>query len=111
MIACTSTSIFLGMLEPVSRETIHAAVLDAVSKACDPRSIIGRGATVLIKPNVFCPKPAPVSTDPRVVASLVAMARDIRVILIKLADRLDNIVSHQLAASPRPEHVAKVLAL
>lgn len=60
---------------PFSQETIEKAVRDAVNRVCDFNSI-AKGGRVVIKPNVFCPSPPPTTTDPRVVVSLVRMARE-----------------------------------
>jgi len=54
---------------------ILAAVRSAIEQACDFASLLRPGATVLIKPNVFAPLPAPATTDPRVVAAVVKLCR------------------------------------
>lgn len=59
---------------PINDESILAAVRDAVSLACGSEPIISKGQTVVIKPNIFCPLPAPTTTDPRVVAAMVKVA-------------------------------------
>jgi len=51
------------------------AVGEAVSLAGDLKALVG-GRRVVIKPNVFAPYPPPTTTDPRVVAALVGLARD-----------------------------------
>jgi uncharacterized protein (DUF362 family) len=57
-------------------DAIRAAVEDAVAKVCDLRQLIKPGQTVVLKPNVFCPRPAPTTTDPRVVVAVAQLARD-----------------------------------
>ena len=59
---------------PISDDTILSAVRDAVSLACGSESVIRKGSSVVIKPNIFAPAPAPTTTDPRVVAALVRLA-------------------------------------
>jgi uncharacterized protein (DUF362 family) len=51
-------------------------VADAISRVCDLRDLIKPGATVLLKPNVFAPRPAPTTTDPRVVVAVGEMCRE-----------------------------------
>jgi uncharacterized protein (DUF362 family) len=52
-----------------------AAVADAIGKVCDLRELIGPGQTVVLKPNVFAARPAPTTTDPRVVVAVGELAR------------------------------------
>jgi uncharacterized protein (DUF362 family) len=54
---------------------IRAAVTEAVTRVCNLRDIIRPGQTVVLKPNVFCPRPAPTTTDPRVVVAVGELAR------------------------------------
>lgn len=54
---------------------VAAAVRAAVGLSCDFASIV-RGRRVVLKPNVFCPTPPPVTTDPRVISALIALCRD-----------------------------------
>jgi len=56
--------------------SIHSAVAEAISLVCDLRSIINPGQTVVLKPNVFAPRPAPTTTDPRVVAAVGELVRE-----------------------------------
>ena len=58
-----------------SAESIDSAVREAVALSCDFASIC-RGKHVVLKPNVYCPSPAPTTTDPRVVAALIRLAKD-----------------------------------
>ena len=55
--------------------SVANAVCRAVQLACDFESIV-RGREVVLKPNVFCPLPPPVTTDPRVVSALIALCRE-----------------------------------
>ena len=69
---------------PIAQDSITAAVREAVSligglsrqagSRLSGESVIRKGDTVAIKPNIFCPIPAPTTTDPRVVAALVKLA-------------------------------------
>ncbi|GAI21068.1 unnamed protein product, partial [marine sediment metagenome] len=54
---------------------VEAAVREAVEASCDFVSIC-KGKSVVLKPNVYCPSPAPTTTDPRVIAALIRLARD-----------------------------------
>lgn len=56
-----------------SAESIESAVCDAVNNACDFTGLCS-GKHVVLKPNVYCPSPSPITTEPRVIASLVRMA-------------------------------------
>lgn len=58
---------------PIGQETILLAVRDAVSLACGSEPVVRRGASVVIKPNVFAPLPPPATTDPRVTVALVRL--------------------------------------
>jgi uncharacterized protein (DUF362 family) len=49
-------------------------VQQAVAQACDLPELIRPGQTVVLKPNVFCPRPAPTTTDPRVVVAVGQLA-------------------------------------
>jgi len=55
---------------------VHEAVADAIARVCDLRDLIRPGQTVVLKPNVFCPRPAPTTTDPRVVVAVGRLARE-----------------------------------
>jgi len=55
---------------------IRDAIAEAISLVCDLRELIKPGATVLLKPNVFSPRPAPTTTDPRVVVAVGELARE-----------------------------------
>lgn len=59
---------------PVDDARIFAAVSESMSLACGSDELIRPGQSVVIKPNIFAPRPAPTTTDPRVVASLVRIA-------------------------------------
>ena len=58
---------------PVDQESISSVVRKAAFLALEGENIL-RGKRVVIKPNIFCPMPAPVTTDPRVTAALVSYA-------------------------------------
>ena len=58
-----------------SAESIEQAVRESVAAACDFAAMCRRKSVVL-KPNVYCPSPAPTTTDPRVIAALVRMAKE-----------------------------------
>lgn len=61
---------------PIDQSAIAAAVRDAVNLALDGRQIITPGARVVLKPNIFAPVPPPATTDPRVIAALIEIARE-----------------------------------
>jgi len=63
----------LSLTDPVA---IRAAVENAISSICDLRSLIEPGQTVVLKPNVFAPRPAPTTTDPRVVVAVGELCRE-----------------------------------
>ena len=46
---------------------VKQAVADAIARLGGFQTLIAPGQTVLLKPNVFAPRPAPTTTDPRVV--------------------------------------------
>ncbi len=54
----------------------YDAVSRAISLVCDLREIITPGATVVLKPNVFAPRAAPTTTDPRVVVAVGELCRE-----------------------------------
>lgn len=56
-----------------SAEDIAQAVDKSVNESCDILNLC-KNKSVVIKPNVYCPSPAPVTTDARVVAALVRLA-------------------------------------
>lgn len=58
-----------------SAESIECAVRESINSACDFTAIC-MGKHVVLKPNVFCPTPAPVTTDPCVIAALIRAAYD-----------------------------------
>lgn len=62
--------------EPISDQAILDAVLEAVSLASGRHLPIRQGDVVVIKPNIFAPRRAPTTTDPRVVGALVRLAWD-----------------------------------
>src|SRR5512140_1234492 len=55
--------------------SIELAVREAVSLSCDFNALC-KSKHVILKPNVYCPNPAPTTTDPRVIAALVRAAID-----------------------------------
>ena len=62
---------------PISLESILPAVAKAIDAATGSQPLIRSGDRVLIKPNIFCPSPAPLTTDPRVVAAMVTVALEL----------------------------------
>lgn len=58
-----------------SAQSIEQAVRGAVAQACDFESMC-KGKSVVLKPNVYCPSPAPTTTDPRVIAALIKLAKE-----------------------------------
>lgn len=67
-------TVAISRIEDIScQEQIERAVRESVTAACDFASVC-RGQRVVLKPNVFCPLPAPVTTDPRVVGALIRLA-------------------------------------
>lgn len=58
-----------------SAESIERAVREAVAASCDFAAMC-KGKHVVLKPNVYCPNPAPTTTDPRVIAALIRAAKD-----------------------------------
>jgi len=50
-------------------------VREVVAGVCDLGDLV-RGRTVLLKPNVFAPRPAPTTTDPRVVVAVGELCRE-----------------------------------
>ncbi|MBN1459656.1 MAG: DUF362 domain-containing protein [Armatimonadetes bacterium] len=54
---------------------VLTAVSEAISRVCDLGDLV-RGRTVLLKPNVFAPRPAPTTTDPRVVVAVGELCRE-----------------------------------
>ena len=58
-----------------SMQAVELAVREAVAIACDYTALC-KDKHVILKPNVYCPSPAPTTTDPRVIASLIRAAKD-----------------------------------
>lgn len=58
-----------------SAQAIEAAVRESVALACDFDTLC-KGKHVVLKPNVYCPSPAPTTTDPQVIAALIKAAKD-----------------------------------
>jgi uncharacterized protein (DUF362 family) len=56
-----------------SAASIADAVARSVQDSCGFLNMC-KGRRVVLKPNVFCPLPAPVTTDPRVIAALIRLA-------------------------------------
>ena len=54
---------------------VHTAAQEAIHSVCDLRKLVA-GRTVVLKPNVFAPRPAPTTTDPRVVVAVGELARE-----------------------------------
>ena len=54
----------------------RAAAEQAIAGVCDLHDLVRPGQTVVLKPNVFCPRPAPTTTDPRVVVAVGQLARE-----------------------------------
>jgi uncharacterized protein (DUF362 family) len=61
--------------EDALSSSLRAAVSSAISSVCDLRKLVA-GKTVLLKPNVFAPNPAPTTTDPRVVVAVGELCRE-----------------------------------
>ena len=59
---------------PANSDSILDAVRRAVVASTEGKPLIRKGDTVLLKPNIFCPSPAPLTTDPRVVAAMATVA-------------------------------------
>ena len=74
MISKDSIVAIRKIVRPIGQDAISSAVREAVSLACEVGSVIRKGDSVVIKPNIFAPAPAPTTTDPRVVAALVRLA-------------------------------------
>lgn len=55
---------------------VRAAVAEAIRCVCNLREVVPPGSTVVLKPNVFAPRPAPTTTDPRVVVAIGELARE-----------------------------------
>lgn len=55
--------------------SIEDGLRKSVQDSCDFLNICS-GKNVVLKPNVFCPLPAPVTTDPRVVGALIRLAHE-----------------------------------
>jgi uncharacterized protein (DUF362 family) len=68
-------TVAIARARELTDEAIDQAVARAVEAACDIETLIPAGATVLLKPNVFMPAPAPTTTDPRVIGALARLAR------------------------------------
>jgi len=59
----------------ISAECIERAVHKSVYASCDFLNLC-KGKCVVLKPNVYCPAPPPTTTDPRVIAALVRLAKE-----------------------------------
>ena len=53
----------------------RGAIAEAVSSVCDLPALVA-GKSVVLKPNVFAPRPAPTTTDPRVVVAVGELCRE-----------------------------------
>lgn len=71
-----SSIVSIGKTVDLTDAAIRQAVRRAVEDACQWGDLIPRGATVVIKPNVFMPAPPPTTTDPRVVVALIELAKE-----------------------------------
>ena len=60
---------------PVDSAAVHDGVERAIALVCDLPALVG-GKTVVLKPNVFAPRPAPTTTDPRVVVAVGELCRE-----------------------------------
>jgi len=60
---------------PLDKEKIFTLVKEAIDYVGGIETYVKKGDVVVIKPNVFAPYPPPVTTDRRVMASLVSLAR------------------------------------
>ena len=70
-----STVSICSINRPITDAAIDQSVRRAFAMAGGSGIKMG-GKRVVIKPNVFCPRPAPTTTDPRVVAALIGIAKD-----------------------------------
>jgi uncharacterized protein (DUF362 family) len=55
---------------------IREAVAEAISRVGDLTDLVKPGRAVVVKPNVFAPRPAPTTTDPRVVVAVGELCRE-----------------------------------
>ena len=58
-----------------SARSIERAARESVENSCDFAAMC-KGRSVVLKPNVYCPSPPPTSTDPRVIAALITLAKE-----------------------------------
>ena len=75
MMASGPTVAICSVTDISSAESIGRAVREAVERACNFGALC-KGKNVVLKPNVYCPSPAPTTTDPRVIAALIRAAKD-----------------------------------
>lgn len=61
---------------PSDVAAVREAVRQAVGLVCDLADMAKPGATVVLKPNVFAPRRAPTTTDPRVVVAVGELVRE-----------------------------------
>jgi uncharacterized protein (DUF362 family) len=66
------TKVSITRADPSS---LRASVASAISSVCDLGKMVA-GKSVLLKPNVFAPNPAPTTTDPRVVVAVGKLCRE-----------------------------------
>jgi uncharacterized protein (DUF362 family) len=74
-LASQAPRVAIARAEDAGDEAVRQAVAEAVGLGCDLEALV-RGRRVVIKPNIFAPYPPPTTTDPRVVAALIGLARD-----------------------------------
>ena len=60
---------------PIDDAAVRAAVAQAISSVCDLPAMVA-GKSVVLKPNVFAPRGAPTTTDPRVVVAVGELCRE-----------------------------------
>jgi len=65
----------VGAHAPVDNAAVHDGVERAIALVCDLPALVG-GKTVVLKPNVFAPRGAPTTTDPRVVVAVGELCRE-----------------------------------
>ena len=60
---------------PAAVAAVRRAVASAISSVCELGKMVA-GKSVVLKPNVFAPNPAPTTTDPRVVVAVGELCRE-----------------------------------
>ena len=68
---------------------VRAAAREAISRVSD-LTVLVAGKSVVLKPNVFAPRPAPTTTDPRVVVAVGELCREAGAARIIVAEGRSN---------------------